>query len=135
MKWIPILLVAIVLMQGCSVVMAAKGIKEPDMDVLRMGESRGRVEMEFGQPASVIEHPDGFTYATYAYMTGDKPSGGRAVAHGVMDVLTLGLWEIAGTPIEMAADAKDEHAVVVVYDDSGFVVGINQSPARREEED
>lgn len=51
-----------------------------------------------------------------------------------MDVLTLGLWEVVGTPIEMAADAEKEHAIVVVYDASGFVVGINQSPARKEDD-
>lgn len=28
----------------------------------------------------------------------------RAAGHGVLDVITLGLWEVAGTPIEGAAD-------------------------------
>ena len=36
----------------------------------------------------------------YEYEIGNKPSAGRAIGHGVMDILTLGLWEIIGTPIE-----------------------------------
>lgn len=28
----------------------------------------------------------------------------KLLGHGVMDVLTLGIWEVAGTPIESAAD-------------------------------
>jgi hypothetical protein len=30
----------------------------------------------------------------------NEPSAGRAIGHGVMDVLTLGLWEIVGTRLK-----------------------------------
>ncbi len=33
-------------------------------------------------------------------------SGPRALGHGVADVATLGLWEIAGTPIEGVANGQ-----------------------------
>jgi len=37
-------------------------------------------------------------------------SGARALGHGVADILTLGLWEFAGTPIE--GELKDENFYV-----------------------
>lgn len=41
-----------------------------------------------------------------------KPAGstGRAVMHGLLDVATLGIWEVAGTPIE--ANLNDENYYV-----------------------
>lgn len=122
-----------VLLSGCSVGMALSGEEDPDLSVLRVGASRGEVEMQLGRPAAEILADDGHTYATYAYSLGNQPSAGRAVAHGVMDVLTLGLWEIVGTPVEAVAAKENEHAVVVVYDRNGMVVGVNQA-VRREED-
>ncbi len=122
-----------VMLSGCSVGMALSGEEDPDLSVLRVGASRGEVEMQLGRPAAEILADDGHTYATYAYSLGNKPSAGRAVAHGVMDVLTLGLWEVVGTPVEAVAAKENEHAVVVVYDRNGMVVGVNQA-VRREED-
>ena len=103
---------ALVPLAGCSVGMALSGENDPDLSVLRVGASRGEVEMQLGRPAAEILADDGLTYATYAYSLGNQPSAGRAVAHGVMDVLTLGLWEVVGTPVEAAAGKENEHAVI-----------------------
>jgi hypothetical protein len=35
----------------------------------------------------------------------------RAVGHGVLDVMTLGLWEVAGTPIEGSLSNDKEYIV------------------------
>lgn len=43
-------------------------------------------------------------------------STGRAVMHGLLDVATLGIWEVAGTPIEGAYDKKKYYAIRVTYD-------------------
>ena len=55
----------------------------------------------------------------YEYEIGNEPSAGRAIGHGVMDVLTLGIWEVVGTPVEGFQGEKkrlmltyDEHDVV-----------------------
>lgn len=128
-----LLLLVMLPLTGCSVGMALSGEEDPDLSVLRVGASRGQVEMELGTPAAEILGADGYTYATYAYTVGNEPSAGRAVAHGVMDVLTLGLWEVVGTPVEAAAGKENEHAVVVVYDRNGMLVAVNQA-ARREDE-
>jgi hypothetical protein len=42
----------------------------------------------------------------------------RATGHGVLDVCTLGLWEVAGTPIESSMDNNRGYIVArVVYAD------------------
>ncbi len=41
-----------------------------------------------------------------------------------MDVLTLGLWEVIGTPTELILSG-DKHEVTVVYDADGRLVSVN----------
>jgi hypothetical protein len=55
---------------------------------------------------------------TQGYSKGAKV--GRAVFHGAADVLTLGLWEVAGTPIEAVADGTPIK-VEVYYDEKNCV--------------
>jgi hypothetical protein len=47
-----------------------------------------------------------------------KPQGstGRAVMHGLLDVATLGIWEVAGTPMEGAYDKDKYYAIRVTYE-------------------
>ena len=40
----------------------------------------------------------------------------RAVMHGVLDVATLGVWEVAGTPMEGAFDKNKYYAIRVTYE-------------------
>ena len=46
---------------------------------------------------------------------GNEPSGGRALGHAIMDVLTLGVWEVVGTPIEAASSSRMR--LTIVYKD------------------
>ena len=50
-----------------------------------------------------------------------KPKGSalRAGAHGVLDVATLGLWEVVGTPVEAVADQKKYYIIHVTYESDG----------------
>ncbi|HYA76272.1 MAG TPA: hypothetical protein VED83_05120 [Burkholderiaceae bacterium] len=43
-------------------------------------------------------------------------STGRAVMHGLLDVATLGIWEVAGTPIESSYDKEKYYAIRVTYE-------------------
>jgi hypothetical protein len=52
---------------------------------------------------------------TQGYSKGAKT--GRAVFHGAADVLTLGLWEVVGTPTEAVFDGR-QVAFEVTYDAS-----------------
>ena len=51
------------------------------------------------------------TIAIYEYEIGNTQSPGRAAGHAVMDVLTIGLWELAGTPIESFDGQKYEMSI------------------------
>jgi hypothetical protein len=99
---------AIIWLTGCSVGMALSGDNDPDIGAVRIGSTRGEAEMHLGSPVRTNAGAGGSRIDIYEYEIGNEPSGGRAVAHGVMDVLTLGLWEIAGTPIEAVQGEKYE---------------------------
>lgn len=87
---------------GCAVVMAAKQPDYKNVDLFKVGTTRGALLGEFGHPTATDTRPNGdrcdvFSF-TQGYSGGAK--AGRAFVHGVADVLTLGLWEIIGTPTE-----------------------------------
>jgi hypothetical protein len=102
------------LIGGCSVGMAVSGNHNPDLGAVRSGASRSEIEMHLGTPIKVASLGDGQEAATYQYEIGDEPSAGRAIGHGVMDVLTLGLWEVVGTPIE--GFQGETHQITVTYE-------------------
>ena len=54
---------------------------------------------------------NGTQEATYHYEIGNEPSAGRAAGHAALDVLTLGIWELAGTPIEATQGEKNEAVI------------------------
>ena len=113
---------SIIWLAGCSVGMALSGDKDPDIGAVRIGSTRGEAEMHLGSPVRTNAGAGGSRLDVYEYEIGNEPSGGRAVAHGVMDVLTLGLWEIAGTPIEAVQGEKYE--ATLTYDEQDRVIDI-----------
>lgn len=119
------LIFLLVLVSACSVVMAAKQPSRKDLSVLTKGVDRSRVIAELGPPihseVKDAKKVDIFSF-TQGYSGGAK--AGRALFHGVADVFTLGLWEVAGTPIEGAASGT-EVKVEVNYDSTDRVDNIN----------
>ena len=115
------ILMLCVMTSGCSVGMAMSGKKEPQLGAVRVGATRGEVELQLGAPIEIREE-NGHRADIYEYEIGNEPSAGRAIGHGVMDVLTLGLWEVAGTPIEGFQGEKKR--LLVTYDDSDVVTRI-----------
>ena len=106
------------MLQGCSVGMAMSGKKQPELGAIRVGATRGEMELQLGPPIEVREE-NGHRVDIYEYEIGNEPSAGRAIGHGVMDILTLGIWEVVGTPVEGFQGEKkrlmltyDEHDVV-----------------------
>lgn len=73
--------------------------KQPELGAVRVGATRGEIELQLGAPIEVREE-NGRRVDIYEYEIGNEPSAGRAIGHGVMDVLTLGIWEVVGTPVE-----------------------------------
>lgn len=110
---------------GCSVGMALSGKKDPNLGVIHNGASRGEVELQLGNPVRSSLDGDGTRTDIYEYEIGNEPSSGRAVGYGALDVLTLGLWEVAGTPIE--AVQGDTYEIAIQYDQDDTVTAINSS--------
>ena len=101
-------IVLMVMFSGCSVYMATKQPPKKDTSVLHKNAARSLIIAELGKPVYTEKTKDGrmdiFKF-TQGYSEGAKTS--RAVLHGTADVLTLGLWEIVGTPTETIYNGDD----------------------------
>lgn len=115
------LLICCIFINGCSVGMALSGKREPELGAIRIGATRGEVELQLGSPVEVREENKKRT-DIYEYEIGNQPSAGRAIGHGIMDVLTLGLWELVGTPIEAIHGEKKR--LVITYDEQDIVTRV-----------
>ena len=105
---LPLLIVSLCLISGCSVYMASKQPEKKDLSVLSEGTTRGHVIAEIGSPIHSEETSEGkmdIYKFVQGYSKGTKV--GRAVFHGVADVFTLGLWEVISTPVEGIADGTE----------------------------
>lgn len=120
-----ILFVIVLIVSGCSVGMAISGKKEPNLGMIQVGASRGEIELTIGSPFKTVTLPDGNRMDVYEYEIGNEPSAGRAAGHAVMDLLTLGLWEIIGTPME--AIQGDKRILNITYDKDDRVLAINST--------
>ena len=111
---LPIILVGTILLSGCSVFMAAK--KEGvSIDELSQCRTRSCVISKGAVPTKTEKNEQGDTIEAYTVQE-RKGSTARAVMHGVLDVLTLGIWEVAGTPIEGAMGGKKNYSIRIIYD-------------------
>ena len=108
---------------ACSVGMAMSGKSTPNLGAVHQGITRGEVELQLGPPVQTVAQRDGSVISTYNYQVGNDPSAGRAMGHAVMDGLTLGLWEVIGTPIE-AVQGESYHATVT-YAPDGMVRSVS----------
>jgi len=110
---------------GCSVGMAMSGKDDPNMALIRVGASRGEIELTLGPPINTVSIEAGRRIDVYEYEIGNEPSAGRAIGHGIMDVLTLGIWEVVGTPIEGFQGTR--YQIQLTYDEQDKVIAINQA--------
>jgi hypothetical protein len=125
MKAIVLMPLLVLMVQGCSVGMAMSGKPDPNIGVLSIGQDRGVVLLNLGQPSQTLAVATGRT-DVFRLERGNQPSAGRAAGHAVMDLLTLGLWEVVGTPIE--GFTGDEFAITVEYDKDDKVTKVITSP-------
>jgi hypothetical protein len=102
------------MLTACSVGMALSGEEQPDLTVLKTGATKTEIEAELGPPRTTVAATDGNSECIYHYEVGNEPSAGRAAVHAGMDILTLGLWEVMGTPME--AMQGDEMELTITYD-------------------
>jgi hypothetical protein len=101
---------------GCAVYMAAHQPEQKNLDLLKASTSRSSILAEFGTPVNT-EQVDGEKTDVFKFKQGYSQGAktARALGHGAADVLTLGLWEVVGTPTESVFKGKDM-AVKITYD-------------------
>ncbi len=121
-----LLMMVILFCTSCSVGMALSGTKATDTSVFYNGAERSFVQAKAGLPEVSIQDKDGNWIGTYLIVKGNEPSAGRAIGHGVMDVLTFGLWEVLGTPIEMVAGMEDKSRFIVYYNEDQKIVNVER---------
>lgn len=123
-----LLLAAVLALSAASGCAAVKATQQPDkknLGVLSGGTPRSHVIAEFGAPLWTEERDghivDIFTFKQ-GYAKGVKAT--RALLHGAADVVTWGLWEVVGVPVESLADGKDVK-VEITYDESRNVQSVD----------
>jgi len=101
---------------GCSPVLASKQPSRRDVDLLSPGVPRNMVLAELGQPVAT-ETKDGRRVEVFSFVQGYRKGVkvARTIGHGAADVMTLGLWEVVGTPTETTLNGH-RVAYEVTYD-------------------
>jgi len=103
------LLGALALQTSCSVAMAAK--KEgTDVHAVKACMTRSQLISKGGELISTDKNENGEIVEVYRFQ---KPRGSavRALMHGLLDVSTLGVWEVVGTPIEATIENKEFYTI------------------------
>lgn len=103
---------------GCSPVLASRQPSRRDVDLLTPGVPRNLLLAELGQPVAT-ETKDGRRVEVFSFVQGYRKGVkvARTIGHGAADVMTLGLWEIVGTPTEATLNGH-RVAYEVTYDAS-----------------
>ncbi|EKE00885.1 MAG: hypothetical protein ACD_21C00258G0002 [uncultured bacterium] len=109
------------LLSGCSVFMAAH---KTGVDAEKLGECRTRACIISKGAVPVHTKKDSKGEITEETYQVKKPTGSaaRAVMHGGLDVLTCGLWEVIGTPVEGTLDKDKFYTIKVTYQKDGETV-------------
>ena len=126
-------LYAMLVLSGCSIAMALHGNKEPNFEHIKVGAPKEEIEFEFTQPGTVKDLGNGKTEVTYKYEMGNSPNPGRATAHGVIDLYTLGLAEPILTLIELYQGHDEETRIVYDPDNKALeILGYTPPPLSAE---
>ena len=113
------ILVLLLSQASCAVVKAGK-TSGTDMKDFLQSESRGVVLSHDGVEILQTERDEnGVIISEDYFVQKKKGSIFRAIMHGVLDLATLGLWEIVGTPVEMSKEGKKGIPVRVFYTEDG----------------
>jgi hypothetical protein len=111
-----LLLCTMELAQGCSAVMASKKQTHKDLSVLRIGGDRDDIVAVLGAPYMTQRFEDGQVKDTYKIVEGAPSEGMKTVevvGNGVLSLGTLGIWEVVGTPLQLAT--KQEATLFILY--------------------
>lgn len=112
-----LLVVCCISFSGCAVVMAVRQPDRKDLNTLKIGVTRNDVIADLGAPTVTNTNLEGNKEDVFQFRQGygTAVKATRALIHGAADVLTLGLWEVVGTPTEAIFSGK-AMAVKITYD-------------------
>jgi hypothetical protein len=128
MKKFYLMAIALFSLSGCAVAMSAKrSTYQGNPAIIQVGADRMQIENTFGSPNMTASLPNGESKVIYKIDPNAhrKVTRNSAVAgHVVADVLTFGLWEIIGTPLELAAQ-DDFTTYMIVYDRNNLIKSVD----------
>jgi len=113
------------LLQGCSVGMAASGHEQQDTSIAFPGSNRSVIVSKLGPPETSQKLEDGRIQDSYLIKKGNEKSSGRAWAFAGLDLLTLGLWEVVATPYELA-QSEEAYRLLITYAPDGTVQDVQR---------
>ncbi|MFC1823871.1 hypothetical protein ACFL9T_14270 [Thermodesulfobacteriota bacterium] len=111
-KLVGLVLISFTLFQGCSVYIASqrKEQRRAIISSMQIGSLRADVIKALGEPrAKEGEHVD---FYSLCIPEPDEPG-----YNTVIDIATVGLWEIWATPYELSRTCENEKDVAIIYDD------------------
>ncbi len=109
-------------LSSCSVVMAAQ--KEgTNVSNVQQCKNRNQFIALGGKIISSDRMPNGDLVESYKFKK-ERGSAARALMHGLLDVSTLGLWEVIGTPIEVCCDKVEFFCIKAIYDSDNNVKSV-----------
>ena len=120
-----IVLLMSAMLTGCAPVLAAKQDNYVRVEDVKPGVHKVIALSTFGSPIQNYVNHEGNTCDIFKFRQGYRNSTkvARAMFHGAADVLTLGLWEVIGTPVE--AGLNGENLVYeVCYDKKDIVTSV-----------
>ncbi len=93
----------------CAPVLAAKQDNYVHIEDVQPGEHKAIALSTFGPPIQNYVNHKGESCDIFKFRQGYRNSTkvARAVLHGTADFLTLGLWEIIGTPVEAGLNGEN----------------------------
>ena len=119
-------LVTLLSLQGCAAVMASNQPHKKNLTVLEVGKHRNYVISELGAPVT-SETVNGERKEIYTFQQGYSKAAriSRTLWHTTADIVSIGLWEVIGSPAEMYFDGQ-QLSYEVVFDDQDNIKRIHQ---------
>src|SRR6185295_12146729 len=114
--WVTAFVAAYVLASctGCAVYLAGKGQPGAHLEALGVGTSEQKVEHELGTPSSSEPLGPGKRLSTYRVELTKQPNYARSTVHFLLDLVTLGIWELPGSIYELSSGHR-KGDVGIVY--------------------
>ena len=111
---------------GCFAVKLAKGEKGADVTAIQPGVTRANAEPILGPPVREWTSSSRIRYTTYYYDAGRPPNMPDAVGVGILDLVTVGIFEfvVAINEATRPLDHITYGRIVISYDNRDVVLGI-----------